>query len=432
MKGLFMRRCQLLGLVFAAAFFSPVLLRTGMAQDGEIRLLVRGDDMGAAQAVNEACILSARDGIVRSVEVIVPGPWFLDAVRLLKENPGLDVGIHLTLTSEWERVKWRPLTHAPSLVDANGYFRPMTAQRPDFPPDTGFVDANPKPQEVERELRAQIEAARRHLGKQVSHVSAHMGAAVATPALRAITEKLAREYGLSLDAPGRPPGRWSGNTLSAEEKERGLIELLERLRPGTWMNRRAPGPRHARDAEHRPQGLRGRRRRPRRRDPGLHERPGERGHRPPQDQADRLCRGRAMSESELEIEVGEPKRPPRASRALWYVLLGLLLPFTAVTYLAVSSGSPGDVRDRPVVTTTLATITGPFVGAIARNGQSCCLQSSLALGAVCGPVLALGLFAQVLPLPFGRGERTMRIALWTLGWLVWLSSGQVSFLHAFS
>ena len=138
-----------------------------------------------------------------------------------------------------------------------------------------------------------------------------------------------------------------------------------------------------------------------------------------------------MSEAELEIEVGEPKRPPRASRARWYVLLGLLVPFTALTYLAVRSGSPGDVRDRPVVGTTLATITGPFVGAVARNGQSCCLRSSLALAAVCGPVLALGLIAQVVPLPFRRGQRTVRIGLWTLGWLLWLFSGQVSFLHAF-
>ena len=139
-----------------------------------------------------------------------------------------------------------------------------------------------------------------------------------------------------------------------------------------------------------------------------------------------------MSEAELDIEVGEPKRPPCASRARWYILLGLLLPFTALTYLAVSSGSPSDVRDRPVVLTTLATITGPFVGAIARNGQSCCLEFSLTLAAVCGPVLALGLIAQVVPLPFGRGQRTMRIGLWTLGWLVWLMSGPVSFLHAFS
>src|SRR5262245_56345109 len=209
-----MRRCQLVCLVLAATFFSPVLARMGLAQDGEIRLLVRGDDMGVAQSVNEACIRSARDGIVRSVEVIVPGPWFLDAVRLLKENPGLDVGVHLALTSEWERVKWRPLTNAPSLVDAEGYFRPMTSQRADFPPDTGVIDANPKPQEVERELRAQIEMARRHLGERVSHVSTHMGTAVATPELRAITAKLAREFGLKLEAPRRPPGQWSGNSLS--------------------------------------------------------------------------------------------------------------------------------------------------------------------------------------------------------------------------
>ena len=69
----------------------------------------------------------------------------------------------------------------------------------------------------------------------MSHVSAHMGTAVATPEVRAITETLAREYGLRLEAPGRPPGRWSGNALSAEQKERGFIELLEGLGPGTWI-----------------------------------------------------------------------------------------------------------------------------------------------------------------------------------------------------
>src|SRR5205823_3761760 len=121
--------------------------------------------------------------------------------------------------------------------------------------------------------------------------------------------------------------------------------------------------------------------------------------------------GRAMSEAGPEIEVGEPKRPPRASWARWYILLGLLLPFTALTYLAVSSGSPSDVRDRPVISTTLATITGPFVGAIARNGQSCCLRLSLTLAAVCGPVLALGLIAQVLPLRSRRVQVMMRIGL---------------------
>ena len=116
----------------------------------------------------------------------------------------------------------------------------------------------------------------------------------------------------------------------------------------------------------------------------------------------------------------------------WYIFLGLLLPFTALTYLAVSSGSPSDVRQRPAALTTLATITGPFVGAIARDGQSCCLDFSLWLAAVTGPVLAVGLVAQVVPLPFRRGQRAVRLVLWTLGWFVWLFSGQVSFLHAFS
>jgi len=205
----------------------------------EIRLLVRADDMGAAQAINEACIQTAREGIARSVEVIVPGPWFLDAVRLLKENPEIDVGVHLALTSEWERVKWGPLTRAPSLVDENGYFFPMTGARRDFPSRTSFLESGFKLEEVEKELRAQIELARKHLPR-ISHVSAHMGAATAIPELRAITEKLAKEFGLRMEGL-RGAGRWSGTSRSPEEKEAGLAELLEKLEPGDWLIVEHPG-----------------------------------------------------------------------------------------------------------------------------------------------------------------------------------------------
>jgi predicted glycoside hydrolase/deacetylase ChbG (UPF0249 family) len=202
----------------------------------EIRLLARADDMGAAQSVNEGCIEACKSGIARSVEVIVPGPWFLDAVRLLKENPDIDVGVHLTLTSEWERVKWRPLTHAPSLVDADGYFYPMTKQRPDFPPNTGFLDADPKLEEVERELRAQIELAKRHLGDRVSHVSAHMMAAVATPELKALTDRLVKEYGLRTEPEGlKFAGMFGTNTFTSDQREKALINLLEKLQPGDWL-----------------------------------------------------------------------------------------------------------------------------------------------------------------------------------------------------
>jgi predicted glycoside hydrolase/deacetylase ChbG (UPF0249 family) len=209
------------------------------ANAAQTQLLVRADDMGVCQAANEACIRAYREGIVRSVEVIVPGAWFPDAVRLLKENPGLDVGVHLCLTSEWERCKWRPLTQAPSLVDEDGYFRPMTSQRKDFPPNTGFLEAQPRLDEVERELRAQIELAKRRL-PQASHVSAHMFTAVCTPPLRALTTRLAQEYKLRLEDTGlRSAGGFPGST--AAEREGALLKLLQGLGPGCWLLVEHPG-----------------------------------------------------------------------------------------------------------------------------------------------------------------------------------------------
>jgi chitin disaccharide deacetylase len=211
-------------------FFAAALL---LSQD-EIRLLVRSDDMGAAQSVNEGCVRSVLDGIARSVEVIVPGPWYPQAVRLLKEQPSIDVGLHLCLTSEWEDVKWGPLTHAPSLVDIDGHFYPMTRQRKDFPPKTGFLDAGPKPEEVERELRAQIERIRRDLPR-VSHMTAHMATAVASPELRAIVEKLSAEYKLPFEHRDLQRVRWGGAKKRAEEKENELVQALKDLGPGTWI-----------------------------------------------------------------------------------------------------------------------------------------------------------------------------------------------------
>lgn len=128
-------------------------------------------------------------------------------------------------------------------------------------------------------------------------------------------------------------------------------------------------------------------------------------------------------------DVGGPKHRP--SRARWYVLPVLLVPFSALTYMAVAS-TPGDSRGRPAVLATLATVTGPFVGAIARDGQACCLGISLSVAAACGPMLALGLAAQVISLPFGRGRETARPVLWTPGRSAWLAGGPVSFLHALS
>ncbi len=208
---------------------------------GAIKLVVRADDIGSCHTSNVACIKCYQEGIVKSVEVQVPCPWFNEAVKMLRENPGLDVGVHLTLTSEWENYKWGPLTQSPSLVDAQGNFYPMTGQRPDFPPNTGFRECGWKIEEVEKELRAQIELAKKMI-PQVSHLSSHMGTPTCTPQLQALVQRLAKEYKLPIETPGARPVQWFADSkATAEQREAALVKALEGLGPGTWIVIEHPG-----------------------------------------------------------------------------------------------------------------------------------------------------------------------------------------------
>ncbi len=210
--------------------------KKGPIQESEIRLIVRGDDIGFCHAANVGCIQSYRDGIMQSVEIMVPAPWFTEAVEMLKNNPGLDVGIHLTVTCEWDNLKWGPVVsknEVSSLVDKDGFFYPRTSQEADFPPNTGFKEANPNPAELEKELRAQIEKGLSKISN-VTHLSAHMGAPTCTPELRAVVEKLSHEYKLPIIVPGSKNVRSfvKSTSTSASEIEKNLVELLENLEPG--------------------------------------------------------------------------------------------------------------------------------------------------------------------------------------------------------
>ena len=198
----------------------------------EIKLVVRADDIGSSHAANLACIQSYREGIARSVEVMVPCPWFNEAARMLRENPGYDVGVHLTLTSEWANYKWGPITQAPSLVDSSGYF---------FATNRDFLAAKWNIHEVEKELRAQIELAGKQI-PQVSHLSSHMGTPTSTPELQALVRKLAAEYKLPIETPGAQWFRWpADNSTTAEQREAALVKALEELKPGIWILVEHPG-----------------------------------------------------------------------------------------------------------------------------------------------------------------------------------------------
>lgn len=202
------------------------------AQDGP-RLVIRGDDIGSTHGANLGCIKSYTDGIMRSTEIMVPCPWFPEAVKMLKLTPDLDVGVHITLTSEWENIKWGPLTHAPSLVDADGYFYPQIWPSDRFPEDRTIKGAAWKLEEIEAEMRAQIELALKYI-PQVSHLSCHMGCTMIDEQVAEVFNKLAIEYKLAIDPREHQvksfPARIKGE--SSEERVVTFIEGLTKLKPG--------------------------------------------------------------------------------------------------------------------------------------------------------------------------------------------------------
>jgi hypothetical protein len=119
------------------------------------------------------------------------------------------------------------------------------------------------------------------------------------------------------------------------------------------------------------------------------------------------------------------------TRTHGYVALGFLLVFSGFTLFLVCHPKNNEGLAN-IVVTTLATVSGPMVGAVARDCQSCCLKFSLTLLPWSGAFLAVGTLFQIVPLPFGRFARAVRLTLWCLGLLGWFGGGVISFGHAFS
>jgi predicted glycoside hydrolase/deacetylase ChbG (UPF0249 family) len=212
------------------------------ARNKGINLIIRGDDIGSSHAANVACIRSYTEGIMTSVEVMVPCGWFPEAARMLNENPGLDVGVHVVLTSEWENIKWRPLTKAPSLTDADGYFYPTIWQRKNAPAGTALREANWKIEEIEKEMRAQIELAVRKI-PHISHITCHMGCSGWDPKVKELWTKLATEYKLDISTSEYAVQRFPGYKKAQTKQQRidRFVQALEALKPGTYLFVEHPG-----------------------------------------------------------------------------------------------------------------------------------------------------------------------------------------------
>ena len=177
--------------------------RLGHPADSKL-LIIHADDLAVAHSVDAASFDALDKGAISSASIMVPTPWITEVAAYAKAHPNADLGLHLTLTSEWETYRWgsvEPAEKVPSLLDSAGT----------FPVDENVVAARAKPIEVERELRAQIERALA-LGIRPTHLDSHMGALFSTPELMATYVKVARDYRLPFlalrgdpRAPPQPP-----------------------------------------------------------------------------------------------------------------------------------------------------------------------------------------------------------------------------------
>jgi predicted glycoside hydrolase/deacetylase ChbG (UPF0249 family) len=162
-------------LVAVTALVLPMIARPAERQP---ELLIRTDDIGMNNSVNTALGKFIAMGVPFSASVMVACPWFPEAAEILRDNPQVSVGIHLTLNSEWKDYRWGPVLGAsrvPTLVDSDGYFFATGARLLDNGMDLGQVEA---------ELRAQIERAR-HAGLKVDYL-VHLG--LETPEMNALVD----------------------------------------------------------------------------------------------------------------------------------------------------------------------------------------------------------------------------------------------------
>jgi chitin disaccharide deacetylase len=195
----------------ARAQSKTVAERLGYPADSKL-LIVHADDLAVAHSVDTASFDALDKNAVTSASVMVPCAWLTEVASYAKDHPGADLGLHLTLTSEWKIYRWGPVESkdkVPTLLDPAGYLWSEVAP----------AAHNIKPEEAEREIRAQIEHAAA-AGIHPTHLDTHMGTLLATPELFAVFVKIAHEYNLPFLAP-RFPGE--ANKLLSLLSERDVI-----------------------------------------------------------------------------------------------------------------------------------------------------------------------------------------------------------------
>jgi len=167
---------------------NPVLKKLGFDK-GDRVVIIHADDIGMCHSSVSAFQQLFEIGTITSGAVMVPCPWFLSAVELKNFFPEIDLGVHLTLTSEWKSYRWGPIStrdKESGLLDSQGYFFSETTSAQQFA-DPGYAAI---------ELEEQI---KQMMGEKLfpSHIDTHMGA-VAHPKFMMSYIELGLKYRLPI------------------------------------------------------------------------------------------------------------------------------------------------------------------------------------------------------------------------------------------
>ena len=164
-------------IIFLSVFFSTWLFsqsktiqeRLGYPKDAKL-VIIHADDLGVSHSENAASITAMEKRSVSSASIMVPTPWFPEIAAYAQTHPAADLGLHITLTSEWKYYKWGPVTakdKVPGLVNKYGFLYSSV--------DSVYQTASAA--EVETEIRNQVLRAKQ-FGIDPTHLDAHMGAAL--------------------------------------------------------------------------------------------------------------------------------------------------------------------------------------------------------------------------------------------------------------
>lgn len=213
---------------------NPLLEMLGYPADARL-VLFHADDVGMCHGANQAFLDLSAAGMLKSGSVMIPCPWSPEILQAAAADPTLDLGVHLTLNSEWKGYRWGPIStreRASGLIDEEGWFfhRP-TLMLPGLDSEAAAV-----------EMRAQIERARA-MGLDFTHLDTHMGAAVSAPLIRHYVElgfaygvpvlipRAADDYTRALGLASASDAEWREFVGSVEGRGMPLVDTF-RITPG--------------------------------------------------------------------------------------------------------------------------------------------------------------------------------------------------------